>query len=40
MAVALLTLFIVFTWKQYKEQRAAPAHATKEIDGHERRDAE
>lgn len=41
MAVALLTLFIVFTWKQYKEQRdKSPAHATKEIDGHERRDAE
>ena len=40
MAVALLTLFIVFTWKQHKEQRAgSPAHATKEIDGHERRDA-
>ncbi|MEC8620539.1 MAG: SURF1 family protein [Pseudomonadota bacterium] len=40
MAVALLTLFIVFTWKQYKEQRASsPAHATKEMDGHERRDA-
>ena len=40
MAVALLTLFIVFTWKQYKEQRASsPAHATKEMDRHERRDA-
>ena len=41
MAVALLTLFIVFTWKQYKEQRdKSPAHATKEIDRHERCDAE
>ena len=41
MAVALLTLFIVFTWKQYKEQRdSSPAHSTQEMDGHERRDAE
>ena len=40
MAVALLTLFIVFTWKQYKEQRAnLLAPATQEMDGNERRDA-
>ena len=36
MAVALLTLFIVFTWRQYKErQESLPAHAIKEMDGHE-----
>ena len=41
MAVALLTLFIVFTWKQYKEQRdSSPADASREMDRHERRDAE